>query len=181
VFESSFSGRKFDLLEEMSERGIETVESTLTASRCDRPQRAGGAKGARVNARVEHRDLGTGRGDAIPVTVLEPFNEAVQPEPAEIILMVVSVRRAWPSLWYCLTLDFLYCTWSDGTTPSVSTRVRKLPGVAASRRFSVGKTFAFSWAFPAPGLLFSNEALPQTVLLSPISSPHARRSKAGPR
>ena len=45
--------------------------------------------------------------------------------------MVVSVRRAWPSLWYCLTLDFLYSTWSDGTTPSVNTRVRKLPGRAA--------------------------------------------------
>src|SRR2546427_6337976 len=69
----------------MSERGVETVEGALTASRCDRPQRAGGAKGARVDARVEHRDLGTGRSDAIPVTMPEPFNEAVQPEPAEII------------------------------------------------------------------------------------------------
>src|SRR2546425_12262090 len=34
-------------------------------------------------------------------------------------LMVVSVRRACPSLWYCLTLDFLYSTCSEGTTPSV--------------------------------------------------------------
>src|SRR6266446_8848261 len=43
--------------------------------------------------------------------------------------MVVSVRRAWPSLWHCLTLDFLYSTCSEGTTPSVRTRVRKRPGV----------------------------------------------------
>jgi len=33
-----------------------------------------------------------------------------------------------------------------------------------------------------PGLLFfSNEALPQTVPLSPNSAQHARRSEAGPR
>jgi hypothetical protein len=37
--------------------------------------------------------------------------------------MVVSVRSARPSLWYCLILVCLYCAYSDGTTPSVSTRV----------------------------------------------------------
>src|SRR3989442_9763773 len=48
--------------------------------------------------------------------------------------MVISVRRACPSLWYCLTLDFLYSTCSEGTTPSVRTRVRKRPGVRRETR-----------------------------------------------
>jgi hypothetical protein len=80
-----FSGRKFDLREEMGECGVETIEGALGARRCDRPQGACGAKGPGIDARVEHRDLGTGRGDAIPMTAGDPFNEAVQSEPAEII------------------------------------------------------------------------------------------------
>ena len=102
MVESSFSGRKFDLLEKMGERGVETVDGALTASRGDRPQRAAGAKGARIDARKEHRDLGTGRGDAIAVTALEPFNEAVQPEPAEIIRhRARAIRERIPPLELC--------------------------------------------------------------------------------
>jgi hypothetical protein len=33
VFESSFSGRKFDLLQEMGERGVEPIEGALGAGR----------------------------------------------------------------------------------------------------------------------------------------------------
>ena len=39
----------------------------------------------------------------------------------------------------CLTLAFLSCTWREGTTPSVRTRVRKLPGVRReTRRLKIG-------------------------------------------
>ena len=44
-------------------------------------------------------------------------------------LMVVSVRRALPSLWYCLIWACLYSTCRLGVTPSVTTRVAKVPGV----------------------------------------------------
>lgn len=43
-----------------------------------------------------------------------------------------------PFLGYGLTLDFLYCAWSEGTTPSVKTRVRKPPGVRrVTRRLKI--------------------------------------------
>ena len=59
--------------------------------------------------------------------------------------MVVSVRRAWPSLWYCLTWTSCTSTCNEGTTPSVKTRVRNRP-----------------WRAAAPRAPLSNEALPQT-------------------
>ena len=46
-----------------------------------------------------------------------------------LLLMVVSVRSARPCLWYCLIWVFLYCTCRLGVTPSVTTRVAKVPGV----------------------------------------------------
>ena len=44
-------------------------------------------------------------------------------------LMVVSVRSARPCLWYCLIWVCLYRTCRLGVTPSVTTRVAKVPGV----------------------------------------------------
>ena len=43
-------------------------------------------------------------------------------------LMVVSVRKARPSLKYCLTSQRLYWTCRLGITPSVMTRVANVPG-----------------------------------------------------
>ena len=55
---------------------------------------------------------------------------AKSPTDLEVVRVVdrVSVRSAWASLWYCLTLAFLYSTWSEGTTPSVRIACAELPG-----------------------------------------------------
>jgi len=47
--------------------------------------------------------------------------------------MTVSVRSAFPSLWYCLTFVFLYWMRTVGVTLSVMTRVRNSPGVGRLR------------------------------------------------
>ena len=57
MFESSFSGGKFDLLEEMGERGVEPIKGALRA----------------------------GRRDAIPVTVRHALDEAVEPEAPQVV------------------------------------------------------------------------------------------------
>lgn len=225
----------------MGEGRVEAIEGALAARRADGPQRAGRTQGPGVDAGVEHRDVGAGRRDAIPMCARYAFDEAMQPEPAEVVghrarrigvgipsaevrdviaqlpmaeaggregeetegvhervdaavaeaeargsLLVDDdgrrhgVQAVFPDqavvaqrfdaqeapvggkadlpqggqiaerttngkvvsivdggfgakgLAFCvvlLDLGFLYCTWSDGTTPSVSTRVRKLPGV----------------------------------------------------
>ena len=50
-------------------------------------------------------------------------------QKSRVSLMVVSVRRARPSLWYCLIRVCLYSTCRLGVTPWVSTRVRNRPSV----------------------------------------------------
>lgn len=52
------------------------------------------------------------------------------PKPVQGSLMVVSVRRALPSLRYCLIFECLQSMCRLGTTPLVMTRVRNRPGVA---------------------------------------------------
>ena len=85
MFESSFSGRNFHFLQELGERGVETIEGALGPDRRDGLQRTRGAKSPGVQARVEHGDLRAGLGTAIAMAVRDPFDEAVQPEPAEIV------------------------------------------------------------------------------------------------
>ena len=50
-------------------------------------------------------------------------------QKSRVSLMVVSVRRALPSLWYCLIRVCLYSTCRLGVTPWVRTRVRNRPWV----------------------------------------------------
>ncbi len=54
----------------------------------------------------------------------QKFGRALPTPKSAGSLTVVSVRRAWPSLKYCLTWQCLYSTWRLGSTPSVITRVR---------------------------------------------------------
>ena len=85
MFESSFSGCNFHLLQELGERGIEPIEGALSRNRRNGLERIDGAKRPGVEAGVEHGDLRAGLGDAIAMAVRDPFNEAVQPEPPEVV------------------------------------------------------------------------------------------------
>ena len=85
MIESSFSGSKFDLLQECGEGGIEAIECALSTGRPLRLQRACGSKGPCIESRVEHGDLGAGRGDVISVAAWHAFDEAVEPEAAEVV------------------------------------------------------------------------------------------------
>ena len=85
MFESSFLGGKFDLLQEIRECGVEAMEGALGSGRSRGRQRTGGPKRPRVDARVEHRDLGAGLRDAIAMAARHAFDETVQPESAEVV------------------------------------------------------------------------------------------------
>ena len=85
MFESSLSGGKFDLREEIRERGVKSIKGALRASRGDRTEGARGPKRPSVQPRIEHGDLGADRCDAIPVGARDPFEETVEAEPAEIV------------------------------------------------------------------------------------------------
>ena len=83
--ESSLSGGKLDLLEEIGERGVESIERALGAWRTDWLRRAGGAQGSGVEPHVEHGDLCARRRDAIPVAARHALDEAVEPEAPQVV------------------------------------------------------------------------------------------------
>jgi hypothetical protein len=85
VFESSFSGSKFDLVEKISERSIKAIEGGLGARGARRLQRTGGPERPRIQARIEHGDLGAGGGDAVPMAARHPFDEAMPSQPSEVV------------------------------------------------------------------------------------------------
>ena len=53
---------------------------------------------------VEQTSIGC---EAYSAELIEVFDASADFEVASILLMVVSVRSAWPSLWYCLIRFFL--------------------------------------------------------------------------
>ena len=69
----------------MGERGVEPIEGALGAGRARRLQGARGAERPSIEARIEHRDLGAGRRDAIPVAARHPLDEAMQPQASEVV------------------------------------------------------------------------------------------------
>ena len=87
MFESSFSGGKFDLLQKIGERRIETVECALRSRRSQRREGAGRSERPGIEPRVEHGDLCAGVGDAISMAVGHAVDEAVEPEAAETSVM----------------------------------------------------------------------------------------------
>lgn len=80
VVESSFSGGKVDLLEEVFEGGIKPLECPTVVRGIRRGQRQRGANGAGIEARGEKRDAKSEVGDLIPMAARDPRNQAVQSE-----------------------------------------------------------------------------------------------------
>src|SRR5215475_1535005 len=69
----------------MGERGVETIEGALGTDRRDGLQRTRGAERPGVETREKHGDLRAGRCNAIAMAARDPFDEAVQPEPPQVV------------------------------------------------------------------------------------------------
>ena len=85
MFESSFSGSKFNLVQKSGECGVEAMEGALRTSRSLRRERGRRAEGPRIEPCVEHRHLRAGRGDAIPVASRYALDEAVQTKTPKVV------------------------------------------------------------------------------------------------